>query len=232
MKKNYIAYYRVSTNKQKNSGLGLADQIHQVANYISSVNGNLIDQYEDVESGSKSDRANLIRAIERCSLTNSTLVIAKLDRLSRNVAFLATLLESNINFVACDNPHANKLTIHILSAVAEEERRLISMRTKAALAQAKLNGVRLGTNNLPASNAKTALRARKIKSKIAHNFYKKLLPILETVKHQSLRKQADYLNSRKIETRQGSAWSAASIRRIYLALGTTAINEKEAHVIP
>lgn len=216
--KNYIAYYRVSTNKQKNSGLGLEDQKLQVSKYIDSVQGILLEEFEDVESGSKSDRTNLIKAIEHCTLTNSTLVIAKLDRLSRNVAFLAKLLESNISFVCCDNPHANRLTIHILSAVAEEERRLISQRTKAALAQAKLNGVKLGTNNLPASNANTALRARKEKSKLAIEFYTKILPTLDSVKYLSLREKAIYLNNRNIKTRRGSEWSAASIRRIYLTL--------------
>ena len=211
----YIAYYRVSTNKQKNSGLGLSDQKVQVANYVKSTDGNLISEYEDVESGSKNDRYSLVKALEHCSLTNSILIIAKLDRLSRNVAFLAQLLESHVSFVCCDNPHANKLTIHILAAVAEEERRLISQRTKAALAQAKLNGVKLGTNNLPTSNSHTALRARKSKTQLANIFNLKILNRLEVKSSLSYRQQADFLNGCNITTRQGFKWHANSVKRIY-----------------
>lgn len=217
---NYIAYYRVSTNKQKNSGLGLEDQKQQVLKYINSVEGKLLKEFEDVESGSKSNRPNLIKAIEHCTLTNSTLVIAKLDRLSRNVAFLAKLLESQVRFVCCDNPHANKLTIHILSAVAEEERRLISQRTKAALAQAKTKGIKLGTNNLPKSDASTAQNARDGKTKKATLFYASILPTLSSVKHLSYRKQAEWLNNQNIKTRTGGNWYANSVKRIYLSVNT------------
>jgi DNA invertase Pin-like site-specific DNA recombinase len=105
----------------------------------------LVGEFVEVESGKKSDRPELARAIEACRKHKARLVIAKLDRLSRNLAFVATLMDSGVEFVAVDNPHANKLTIHILAAVAEHEREAISERTKAALAAAKARGKRLGT---------------------------------------------------------------------------------------
>lgn len=216
MNNQYIAYYRVSTNKQKNSGLGLDAQRQQVNNYINLYNGLLIGQYEDVESGTKSQRANLAEAIQQCILTNSTLLIAKLDRLSRNVAFLAQLLESKVNFVCCDNPHANKLTIHILAAVAEDESVRVSERTKAALAQAKLKGVKLGTNNLPKSDNVTALRARATNTEKANSYNQQILNKLRHIKDQSYRKQARYLNNSMIKTRLGKRWHTNSVRRLYI----------------
>lgn len=212
---NFVAYYRVSTNKQKSSGLGLDSQKDAVNKHVDSVNGNIIASYEDIESGNSNNRPALLTAIERCKLTNSVLIIAKLDRLSRNVAFLAQLMESNINFVCCDNPNANKLTIHILAAVAEEERRLISERTKAALRKAKERGIKLGNDNLPKSNAESACIARSgliAKSRI---FKTEIKNILSPVKYLSYTKQAAYLNSMQIKTRRKSLWSTTSISRLY-----------------
>jgi DNA invertase Pin-like site-specific DNA recombinase len=122
----------------------------------------LVGEFVEVESGKKSDRPELARAIEACRKHNAPLVIAKLDRLSRNLAFVATLMDSGVEFVAVDNPHANKLTIHILAAVAEHEREAISERTKAALAAAKARGRRLGTPD-PAGAVERMRVARKHK---------------------------------------------------------------------
>ena len=215
--KRFIAYYRVSTQKQKQSGLGLEGQRQTVNNYVQSEDGVILDEFSDTESGNNNNRPALTSAIERCKLTNSILVIAKLDRLSRNVAFLASLIESDINFVCCDNPTANKLTIHILAAVAEEERRLISERTKQALKQAKKRGVRLGTNNLPNSDKHSALHARQSNIEKASKFNSQILKLLQDVNHLSMRKQASYLNERNIKTRRNCNWSPSSISRLYLA---------------
>jgi DNA invertase Pin-like site-specific DNA recombinase len=211
----YIAYYRVSTLKQSKSGLGLASQKFQVNSYITKHDGELIEAYQDVESGSHNSRKGLNDAIQRATLTNSILIIAKLDRLGRNLAFLAKLLESNINFICCDNPNANKLTIHILAAIAEEERRLISQRTKDALLQAKLNGKKLGTNNLPKSDKESAQKAREGKSLIAREFNNEIIKLLDSIKLQSFVHQAKYLNRINIKTRQGHLWHPNTVRRLY-----------------
>jgi DNA invertase Pin-like site-specific DNA recombinase len=142
----YIAYYRVSTRRQGQSGLGLEAQRHAVQQYLAAMGGTLAAEYTEVESGKRSDRPELARALARTRALRGTLIVAKLDRLARNVSFLSALMDSGVEFVACDQPHANRLTIHILAAVAEAEARAISERTKAALQAAKRRGVLLGTH--------------------------------------------------------------------------------------
>jgi DNA invertase Pin-like site-specific DNA recombinase len=134
-----VGYYRVSTAKQGASGLGLEAQHRAVEEYAKRTGGTLLATYEEIESGKRADRPALTEALAYCRLTGSTLVIAKLDRLARNVAFLSKLMEEGgVDFVACDMPTATTLTIHILAAVAEDERRAISARTKAALGSIKV----------------------------------------------------------------------------------------------
>ena len=132
----FVAYYRVSTDKQGQSGLGLDAQRQAVMNYLNGGPWRLVDKFTEVESGKRNARPELQKALAACRKHKAKLVIAKLDRLSRNLAFIATLMDSNVEFIAADNPHANRLTIHILAAVAEHERGAISERTKAALASA------------------------------------------------------------------------------------------------
>ena len=134
-----VAYYRVSTTKQGASGLGLDAQRAAVAMWVAANGAEVLAGYTEVESGRRADRPELRRALAHAKRSKATLVIAKLDRLSRNVHFLSGLMESGVEFIACDNPHANKLTIHILAAVAEDEAKRISERTKAALAAFKAN---------------------------------------------------------------------------------------------
>ena len=153
--------YRVSTDRQGRSRLGLEAQQKTVMDCLNGGAWELVGEFIEVESGKKSDRPELARALNACRKHKARLVIAKLDRLSRNLAFVATLMEFGVEFVAVDNPHANKLTIHILAAVAEHEREAISERTKAALAAAKARGTRLGTPRTQlAQSSACVLRAR------------------------------------------------------------------------
>jgi DNA invertase Pin-like site-specific DNA recombinase len=140
----FVAYYRVSTDKQGQSGLGLQAQREAVMNYLNGGTWTLVAEHTEVESGKRNARPELEKALAACRRHKAKLVIAKLDRLSRNLHFITSVMESGVEFIACDNPHANKLTIHILAAVAEHEREAISERTKAALAAAKARGKKLG----------------------------------------------------------------------------------------
>src|SRR5262245_29610638 len=144
----FIAYFRVSTDRQGKSGLGFEAQRETVMNYLNGGRWTLVGEFTEVESGKRADRPELEKALAACKKQKAKLVIAKLDRLSRNLAFIATLMESGVEFVAVDNPHANKLTVHILAAVAQHEREMVSERTKAALAAAKKRGQVLGNSNL------------------------------------------------------------------------------------
>jgi DNA invertase Pin-like site-specific DNA recombinase len=139
-----VPYYRVSTQRQGESGLGLEAQVSAVERYASSIGADILPGEVEIESGRRADRPKLAEALARCRSTGATLAIAKLDRLARNVAFIARLLEADVPILACDNPHANRLTLHILAAVAEEEARAISARTVAALAARRARGLPLG----------------------------------------------------------------------------------------
>src|SRR3954453_14706379 len=140
----FVAYYRVSTARQGQSGLGLEAQRTAVEDFLDGGNWQLVAEVVEIESGKRSDRPKLQEALRLCRLHNPTLIIAKLDRLARNVAFISNLMESGVEFTAVDFPQANKLTVHILAAVAEHEAQMILARTKAALAAANARGRKLG----------------------------------------------------------------------------------------
>ena len=140
----FVTYYRVSTDKQGRSGLGLEAQQAAVRNYLDGATWELVGEFTEVESGRKSERPELARALALCKKRKATLVIARLDRLARNVHFISGLMEAKVKFVACDMPEATPFMLHIYAAVAQKEARAISARTKAALAAAKQRGVRLG----------------------------------------------------------------------------------------
>jgi DNA invertase Pin-like site-specific DNA recombinase len=141
----FVAYYRVSTDRQGQSGLGLEAQRSAVLAYVNGGSWTRIAEFTEIESGKHANRPQLAAALAACKKHKAKLVIAKLDRLSRNLAFIATLMDSGVEFVAVDNPHANKLTVHILAAVAQHEREMISQRTRDALQAAKARGKRLAT---------------------------------------------------------------------------------------
>src|SRR5580704_1542251 len=141
---SFVAYYRVSTQRQGRSGLGLEAQQKAVRDYLNGGDWRMVGEFVEVESGRRKDRPRLAEALSMCRVHGAKLIIAKLDRLARNVAFISTLMDSGVDFEAADFPQANRLTIHILAAVAEHEARMISERTKAALAAAKRRGVKLG----------------------------------------------------------------------------------------
>jgi DNA invertase Pin-like site-specific DNA recombinase len=221
-KPRYVAYYRVSTDRQGRSGLGLDAQRAAVAAFRSQSGGVLRAEFTEVQSGKDDDRPQLREALKLCRLTNSTLLIAKLDRLSRNVAFLATLQQAGTKFVACDMPEANELVVHILAAVAQAERKAISERTKAALAAAKARGVRLGNPRLRPGNAASAAIATKARITTANQRAGELREVIESAQQQghiTLRQLAHYLNDLGIASAHGGQWHPNSVRRIQQRAG-------------
>jgi DNA invertase Pin-like site-specific DNA recombinase len=214
----FISYLRVSTDKQGKSGLGLEAQREAIARYLNGGDWKLIGEYVEVESGKRSDRPKLAKALAHAKQTGATLVIAKLDRLARNVAFVSNLMESRAEFVAVDNPHANRLTIHILAAVAEDEARRTSERTKAALAAAKSRGVKLGGLRCDGAHLRghhqSGLAA--IKQGAAERA-RDLQPVIDEIRGAgvtSARGIARELNRREILTPRRCGWHAASVTRM------------------
>jgi DNA invertase Pin-like site-specific DNA recombinase len=186
--------------------------------------------FTEVQSGKDDDRPQLSEALKLCRLTNSTLRIAKLDRLSRNVAFLAALQQAGTKFVACDLPEANELVVHILAAVAQAERKAISERTKSALAAARARGVRLGNPRLGPGTAVSAAIARKariVKTNVRAGELKEVIENAEREGHVTLRQLAHYLNEIGISSAYGKQWHANSVRR--LRQRNSAIHRASAH---
>jgi DNA invertase Pin-like site-specific DNA recombinase len=209
----FVAYYRVSTDKQGKSGLGLAAQREAVANYLNGGPWTLVGEFTEVESGKRNDRPELEKALAACKRQKAKLIIAKLDRLGRNLAFIAALMESGVEFVAVDNPHANKLTVHILAAVAQHEREMTSERTKAALAAAKRRGQKLGNPNLQAAAKRgvATLRAN------ARRFAANVRPVIEEIMRAgatSHNQIAAELNKRNVKTARGGTWTHVQVGAI------------------
>ena len=206
--RQFIAYYRVSTRQQGQSGLGLDAQKEAVRCYLEAHNGILIEEYTEVESGkSHKNRPELQAALRQCKRKRATLLIAKLDRLARNVHFISGLLESRVDFVSCDNPHANKVMIQFLAVFAEFERDRISQRTKEGLAAAKARGVVLGQNGHKL--------AKQNKSR-ADRFAQAIAPVIEDVKadgHETIRAITQELNRRQIPTAtEGAKWHLGTVQ--------------------
>ncbi len=230
----FVSYLRVSTARQGRSGLGLEAQRKAVADYLNGGDWKLLAEVVEVESGKLTDRPKLAEALRLCRVHNATLVIAKLDRLSRDAHFLLGLEKAGVDFVAADMPHANRLTVGIMAMVADEERRAISKRTKEALAAAKARGVRLGgirprhveqwgdKGNLPAvshlgRNSSRAMRVQKAAARAAD-----LAPIIAEIRasgRKSLRQIAAALNERGVQTPRGRVWQATQVKRVLKRVG-------------
>lgn len=217
VKKKFVAYIRVSTQQQGRSGLGLESQRQIVAGYVQSHGGEMNPtEFVEVETGKQNRRPQLDAALRRCRLTRSTLIVAKLDRLSRNAAFLMRLREAEVPFVACDCPEANTLTIGVMAAMAQHEREMISERTKAALAAAKargkkLGGFRAGAGDIASYQAQgTAAAAAQAR---AHA--ELLRSDLTRLRQEglSLAAMAERLNADHIRTRRGKDWTAMNVCR-------------------
>jgi DNA invertase Pin-like site-specific DNA recombinase len=214
----FIGYLRVSTEKQGQSGLGLEAQRKAIEDYLNGGRWELLAEYVEIESGKRSDRPELAAALIQAKATGATLVIAKLDRLSRNVAFISNLMESGVEFVAADMPMANRLTVHVLAAVAEHEREMISQRTTAALAAAKVRGVTLGNPNgaralrgLGNARAVAAVKAQ------ANAHMNRALPVIETIRGEGTRGLhgiAEELNRRGILTARGGGWYGTTVKNL------------------
>jgi DNA invertase Pin-like site-specific DNA recombinase len=206
MEGRFIAYYRVSTDHQGIDGNGIAAQRKAVEDYLNGGRWKLLGEFTEVESGKRADRPELAKAIAACKKHRAKLVIAKLDRLSRNVHFISGLMERKIDFVACDMPSANAFMINIYAAVAQEERRMISERTKAGLAAARSRGVVLGGPRLAEINetqrADAAARAQAI------------APVLAELAGMSANAAAIELNARGVATPTGRPWSAKTVIRV------------------
>lgn len=201
MKINYVAYYRVSTQMQGKSGLGLEAQRIEVEK--KTTDGHVIAEYTEIESGKRDDRPQLALALEYAKANDATLVIAKLDRLSRDLHFLTGFIKKGVPFIACDLPHANKFTLHIMGAVAEQERDFISERTKAAI-QAKIaSGEKWGKNTAKIERANT--------------FAQSLHTEIQTLMDNGVTTPAAIaksLNDRAIRTPRGSEWGTGQVVRL------------------
>lgn len=208
MKGKFVAYYRVSTAQQGQSGLGLEAQKAAVEKYLNGGEWELIGEFVEVESGKRKNRPQLNAALALCKKHKAKLIIAKLDRLARNLHFVSGLMESGIEFLAVDNPTASRLTVHILAAVAEEEARAISARTKAALASAKARGVVLGKHGakLGKENHEEAVK-RTVEMRAT-------IESLRAEGIESVREIADALTARGIATPLGKQWHSTSVHRL------------------
>ena len=209
----FISYLRVSTEKQGKSGLGLEAQRAAVTTYLNGGRWTLLGEFVEVESGKVNDRPQLAAAIAECRLTGARLVIAKLDRLSRDASFLMGLERAGIEFTAADMPNANRLTVGIMALVAEQEREAISARTKAALAAAKARGTVLGGyRGVTVDNA--AGRAA-IAAKTA-GYRATVRPIAEQLQADglSLRGIAAALEARNVRTPRGGCWTAKAVSAV------------------
>jgi DNA invertase Pin-like site-specific DNA recombinase len=214
---NYVTYYRVSTDKQGKSGLGLEAQRAQVAGFIAARPGQVIGDFQEIETGKNDRRPQLSAALKQAKDSGATLLIAKIDRLSRNAGFIFNLKDSGVDFVAVDMPDANTLTVGIMALLAQQEREMISSRTKAALQAKKAQGARLGAalvgcNFTAAGRRKSALvrRAEGLRrTETARSIAKDLRG-----EGRTLAEIAERLNKYELKAPRGGLWGAKQVSRI------------------
>ncbi len=215
MEKTFIAYYRVSTDRQGRSGLGLEAQREAVESFLKGCDGQRVAEFTEIESGRKNDRIELQKALAECRRRKATLAIARLDRLTRNATFLLQLRDSGVEFIAADAPFADRFTVGILALVAERERELTSERTKAALAAAKRRGTKLGSPD----PRKAGILGRQSVRRLVRIFDGNVRPVIEEIRDSgvsTLRGIADALNARGLKTRRQGRWSAEGVRLVML----------------
>jgi DNA invertase Pin-like site-specific DNA recombinase len=225
----FVSYLRVSTARQGVSGLGLEAQRESVASYLNGGRWTLVQEVVEIESGKRNDRPAIAEALRLCRLHRATLIIAKLDRLARNVHFISSLMESGVEFIAVDFPQANRLTVHILAAVAEHEAAMISARTVAALGAAKARGVKLGgqrgsLDRMSRMARKGNVASAAVRRAASAKRNEDLLPVIEDIRGAGLstpQQIADGLNERGITAARGGTWSAVQVRRVLK--GSTAL---------
>ena len=214
----FVIYYRVSTAQQGRSGLGLEAQRETVMRFLNGGNHEVVGEYTEVESGGKNDRPELLKAIRDCRLKDARLIVAKLDRLSRDLRFITTLQATEVKFTVAEMPDATELTVHIYAAMAQHERKLISRRTKDALAAVKARGVKLGNpclqrgEQIPGSGAPAYANDERIAK--ADTFAKDMAAIIKSMGGGSLRDIAKALNDAGYRTARGKAWQATSVKRV------------------
>ena len=216
--KRFVTYCRVSTTNQGREGLGMASQTETVRRYVQGQQGEVVGEFLEVESGGKTDagRPQLAEALTLAKKCKGVLVVAKLDRLSRNAEFLLRLQNAGVDFVCCDCPNVDRFTVGILALVAQRERELISERTKAALKMARLRGVKLGAVNPQKQVEMMVVGARKAKEEFAAG----ILPIIREIQStgvNTLQGVADCLNRRGITTRRGCQFSPTQIHLLLKA---------------
>jgi len=224
--RKFISYCRVSTAKQGRSGLGLEAQRAAIAEYLAGGHWKLVAEYVEVETGKNDDRPELRKALHRAKVTGATLVIAKLDRLSRNLRFIAELQESKVRFVCADMPDANELTIHIFASLAQHERKVISQRTTRALQAAKARGTVLGNPNgaraLQRAGKGNTAALEEVKAR-ADRHAQDVLPIIDDIRSADgaagLRKIAEELNARGILTARQRQWYPTTVRNLLARSG-------------
>lgn len=218
MTNRYVAYYRVSTQKQGQSGLGLDAQRQATQEFLSQYGGEVIDEFVEVESGKRADRPEFIKAADYAELANATVLVAKLDRLSRDLHFITSLQKRGIRFKLCDLPEIDQLTIHILAAMAEHEARMISVRTKQALFIAKQRGVTLGNPQLDAQRNRDVSRANHHRVDMQQTWQVKILKIIHHLEQSesitTCQALADALNDRGLTTARGGRFSMPIVSRL------------------
>lgn len=211
----FVTYLRVSTDRQGKSGLGLEAQRKAVLDHVTG-KGDIVSEYVEVESGKRNDRPKLALALADAKKQGAVLLIAKLDRLARNVAFIANLLESGVEVAAADMPEANRFLLHVMAAVAEHEARAISDRTIAALDAAKARGVALGASNPTIRKALQAGEAKSLQTRQANanKHAATVLPLITSISERgaTLRQIATELNERGVKTARGGQWHAMTVR--------------------
>ena len=218
----FVSYLQVSTQRQGRSELGLEAQRQAVEDYLNGGRWSLVAECVEVESGRRSDRPKLAEALRLCRIHKATLIIAKLDRLARNVAFISNLMELGVEFVAVDFPQANRLTVHILAAVAEHEAEAISRRTREALAAAKRRGVKLGGDRGARFTEKARRAGPEALKAQARARAADLKPVIDDIRSRgatSLGTIARELTARGVPTARNAGWTPMQVSRLLRALG-------------